>query len=466
MKFSRYAHAFSLGKDIALYNSLRMKPVYLSVEKYSKIKEIFAETAVVIPEDLKLELNELRKYKIIIENDETDLKIIDFIKSKIPEPAINICYFILSEQCNLACKYCFLGNNNKDKRARFHKENMTKEIALKGINYFVKQLELQPLDDNRKPNVIFYGGEPLINFETLDFIVCQFGELKKNHPVLKNIEYSIVTNGLLLTEERMKRLQELHVSIGISIDGCDEKANEMRVDTAGNTVFHKIIRTLDLAKSIQVPVSLSITLTEESIKNKSAMLDLIKKYGIKGLGFNIMMSDVDTKLPESYNVAAADFIIEMFKELREIGIYEDRIMRKLKSFTSSQVYFSDCAATSGAQIVIASNGEIGICHGCLADRKYFEQNVNNYDFDPKLNAIWKEWSRLSPIEKEECQNCEALGICGGGCPINAIHEKNGNDIHSLDVRFCTHAKKTLKFFIGDLHRIISGREEECQKISL
>lgn len=466
MQFSKYTHAFSLGNDVALYNSLRMKPIYLSKEKYMKINNFINSNDENIPDNLSTELNELKKYKIIIKNDEIDLKIMNFVKSKIQEPAINICYFILSEQCNLACKYCFLGNNNKETRGKFHKENMSKEIAFKGIKYFIKQLELQPLDENRKPNVIFYGGEPLINFETLDFIVCKFKELQATHPVLKNIEYSIITNGLLLSEERMKRLYELNVAIAISIDGCDEKANQMRVDIAGNTVFHKIVKTLDLAHSIQIPVSLSITLTEESIKNKTAMLELIKKYEIKGLGFNIMMSDTNTKLSETYNIAAANFIIDMFKELRKIGVYEDRIMRKLKSFTSSQIYFSDCAATSGGQIVIASNGEIGICHGCLADRKYFDQNVNNLDFDPKHNTIWKEWSRLSPIEKEECQNCEALGICGGGCPINATNEKEGNDIHSLDTRFCIHAKTTLEFFISDLYRIVSGREEKCQKISL
>lgn len=466
MKFSRYTHAFSLGDNVALYNSLRMKPVYLSGEKYIAIKDFLTTGLEVAPDEIKTELDELVKYKIIIKDDETDLKILDFVKSKIPNPAVNICYFILSEQCNLACKYCFLGNNNKDKRIKFKKENMTKEIACKGIDFFIKQLEIQPFDDTRKPNVIFYGGEPLINFETLDFIVYRFEELKAAHPVLNNIEYSIVTNGLLLTEERMKRLHELKVSIAISIDGCDEKANQMRVDTAGNTVFHKIVKTLDLAKSIHIPVSLSITLTEESIKNKEAMLDLIKKYEIKGLGFNIMMSDANSKLPESYNSDAANFIIDMFKELRKLGIYEDRIMRKLKSFANAQVYFSDCAATSGAQIVIASNGEIGICHGCLADRKYFDQNVNNLDFNPALNPIWKEWSRLSPIEKSECQDCEALGICGGGCPINAMNEKQGNDIHSLDTRFCVHAKTTLRFLISDLYRIVSGKDEKCQKISL
>lgn len=466
MKFSKYTHKYLLGNDVALYNSLRMKPVYLSEEKFSAVKSILDSNDQQITDYVEHEFDELLKYKIIVKDDETDIKIKEFVQSKLPTPAVNICYFILSEQCNLACKYCFLGNNHQNTRMKFHKDNMTKDIAKKGADFFIQQLELQPLDESRNPSVIFYGGEPLINFEILEYIVLYLNSMKSAHPVLQNIDYSIVTNGLLLTEERLKRLVELGVSIGISVDGCDEEANQSRIDTNGNPVFHKIIETLDLIKSLGIPVSLSITLTEESIKNKEKMLDLIKKYEIKGFGFNIMMSDPNTKLAESYSHDAANFIIEIFQELRKLGIYEDRIMRKLKSFANAQVYFSDCAATSGAQIVIASNGDVGICHGCLADRKYFVQNITNENFNPQHDEVWNEWSKLSPINKPECQECEALGICGGGCPINAMNEKEGNDIHSLDKRFCIHAKTTLEFLISDLYRIITGKNERCLRESL
>ena len=57
-----------------------------------------------------------------------------------------------------------------------------------------------------------------------------------------------------------------------------------------------------------------------------------------------------------------------------------------------------------------------------------------------------EWSQLTPVNHEECMECPALGICGGGCPINAMHLKPGNTIHSIDERFCVHSKKTLEFF--------------------
>ena len=80
--------------------------------------------------------------------------------------------------------------------------------------------------------------------------------------------------------------------------------------------------------------------------------------------------------------------------------------------------------------------------------------MDDKNFDASKNETLKEWASLSPVNKEECQDCEALGICGGGCPIDAINKNGEKDIHGIDRRFCVHAKMTLEFLIRDLYRII------------
>lgn len=460
VKLSRYTHTYDLGDAIALYHSLRMKPVYLKRESYENLQAWLVGSFCVDsknpPVNIKNEVDELIKYKILSTKDNEDDKVLDFVKSRIPSPAINVCYFIMSEQCNLACKYCFLGNNNAKKRKDFSLENMSKETADKAIEFFIRQIKLSGLDsEDNTPVVIFYGGEPLMNYEVLEYVANKFNNLRNAEKCIKNIQLSMVTNGLLLTKERALRLKELGVAIAISVDGFTEKANSMRVDVAGNIVFPKILKTLDMCKEIGIDVSLSVTLSEETIKNTQDILDLIGKYGIKSFGFNIMMSDENFVVPQSYNEAAAQFIIDEFIELRKRGIYEDRIMRKLKAFSKSKIYFSDCAATGGGQIVIAPNGQVGICHGCLHNKQYFITTVNDRNFDATKNRFFIEWSQLTPVNKDECLDCPALGICGGGCPINAMHLKKGNTIHSIDERFCVHAKKTLDFLIKDLYRIVS-----------
>lgn len=336
---------------------------------------------------------------------------------------------------------------------------MTEEVAEQAIQFYIRQMELAGVigDEENHPVVIFYGGEPLINYPVLVYIAERLNSLRNEVPCLKYVEMSMVSNGLLLSKERAEKLRDLGVSIAISVDGFTEAANQMRVDLGGKPAYGRILQTLELCKQLGIPVSLSVTLSEESIKDATNILELVDKYGIKSFGFNIMMSSDTFVLPQSYNEAAAQYIIDEFKELRKLGIYEDRIMRKLRAFAKAQVYYSDCAATSGGQIVVAPNGQVGICHGCLYDKRYFVTDVNDEQFDARENADFIEWSQLTPLNKEECLQCEALGICGGGCPINAMYLKPGNTIHSLDERFCVHAKKTLDFFIRDLYRIISSK---------
>ena len=460
VNLSRFTHKYDLGDAVALYHSLRMKPVYLTREAFEGLQgwlaSPFCDSIENAPETIKAEVAELAKYKILTKAEDEDEKVLAFVKSKIPAPAINVCYMILSEQCNLACKYCFLGNNDREKRIQFLSDDMTRDTADKAIEFFIRQIKNSGLDfEDNNPSVIFYGGEPMVNYPVLVYIAEKLNSLRSIEKCIKNVEMSMVTNGLLLNEERILKLKELGVSIAISVDGFTEETNNMRVDTGGRPVFSRILKTLDLCKRLGVDVSLSVTLSEDTIKDTQNILNLVDNYGIKAFGFNIMMSSENFVLPESYNEAAAQFILDEFVELRKKGIYEDRIMRKLKAFTKAQVYFSDCAATAGGQIVVAPNGQVGICHGCLYNKQYFVSDINDESFDATKDPNFIEWSQLTPVNHEECLDCPALGICGGGCPVNAMHLKPGNTIHSIDERFCAHSIKTLEFFIQDLYRIIS-----------
>lgn len=460
VRLSRFTHKYDVGDAVALYHSLRMKPVYLSRDTYESLQAWIASSCCNqisdAPKSIAKEVAELVKWKILTQSDDEDDKVLHFVKSHIPKPTVSICYFILSEQCNLACKYCFLGNNDKNKRHNFSMENMTIETADKAIEFFIRQMKASGFDtEDNQAAIIFYGGEPMINYPVLKYVADKVNNLRSVEKCLENAELSMVTNGLLLTEERIIQLRDLNVSIAISIDGFSEEANAMRVDVAGNPVYGRILEALDKCKALGVDVSLSVTLSEETIRDKQNVLKLIDDYGIKSLGFNIMMSSDTFVLPQSYNEAAAQFIIDEFIELRKKGIYEDRMMRKLKAFTKASVYFSDCGATSGGQIVISPDGQVGICHGCLFDKKYFVSNISDDNFVAINDPAFVEWSKLTPLNNEECYSCPALGICGGGCPINAMNLKPDNTIHSVDERFCVHSKKTLDFFINDLYRLIT-----------
>ena len=247
------------------------------------------------------------------------------------------------------------------------------------------------------------------------------------------------------------------VTVSISIDGVDRQSNSARIDKQGEPIFDRLIQKLSMIREKNFDVGLSITLTEETIASVDKIIALSNEYGINDISFNLLYSAPNYAVKEDYYRRAANFIIDFYKRARQLGIYEDRIMRKINAFVEGRLYLSDCAATSGSQIVVLPDGRVGLCQGCVESKDYFFTDVDDR-MPLETNEVMLEWSRLSPINKSECLKCEALGICGGGCPINARNNSADGTIDAVDKNFCVHARRTLRFMIDDLHSILTTGE--------
>ena len=123
-------------------------------------------------------------------------------------------------------------------------------------------------------------------------------------------------------------------------------------------------------------------------------------------------------------------------------------MRKLKPFVERKLHLKDCGAI-GNQIVLAPNGDIGPCHAFIHSKEYFNHSVYEDKINLQDDPIYKEWSERMPINIKECQDCPAIGVCGGGCPYQAKITKGS--IWKLDDRMCQHNKKFLEWAIWDAY---------------
>lgn len=176
---------------------------------------------------------------------------------------------------------------------------------------------------------------------------------------------------------------------------------------------------------------------------------LVDELKVEGIGFNILIGNKllqDEEAYRLYSEVVAEQLIEVFKIAREKGIYEDRMMRRVKAFVEKEPVLSDCGGC-GLQVVVSPNGQIGVCQAFCGSKKYFVSEPLE-TFEPKRHSFWQEWRSRSPLSMDKCKSCIALGNCGGGCPYN-VYKKEGT-IFGLDERFCVHAKKTTEFLIRDL----------------
>lgn len=139
------------------------------------------------------------------------------------------CSLILTEDCNLACKYCF----ELEKRTT---KKMSKDVAKKSIDLIVKNAIEQK---NDTVEIMFFGGEPFLNVDVLFFCAEYIKEIKKDKKI--NFNTSIITNGTLYTEEIEDVIFALsnvsNLSIQISIDGTQKNHDKNRVFKSGDGSF-------------------------------------------------------------------------------------------------------------------------------------------------------------------------------------------------------------------------------------
>ena len=132
--------------------------------------------------------------------------------------------FIVTKDCQLACKYCYLVGKNT-------KERMPWEVAKQAIDYI-----LDHEDEMREESVVwdFIGGEPFLEIDLIDKI-CDYLKMemfRRNHHWFDSYRFSFSTNGINYHTEKVQafiRKNREHLSIGITIDGTRRKHDLNRI---------------------------------------------------------------------------------------------------------------------------------------------------------------------------------------------------------------------------------------------
>ncbi len=457
-RWSALTHVFSRGGIHALYNSLKLRPIYVDGDVLAlaqafgggaTFSEVLIGASPTQSGKFQRAFPALCEAKILVDAESTDEDIIDFFRDHyLGHPYVSIAYFILTDACNLACKYCFVENRIP---AGHLFRQMDVATVVNGLDFFGRLMRLVPAHFEEEKTIVLYGGEPLINIVALRVLLGEVAVRRSDGRFPQNVRINMVSNATLVTPEVARLLAENRVGVAVSLDGGATATNSARQSKDGTSVFDDACRGFDVLRAEGVDVGVSCTLTEGSLENFDATLEvLLERFQAKTLGFNILLSSDAYPLASGYDERASRAIIKGFEMFRRRNVFEDRMMRKLNAFTKGEVYPFDCGAAGGGQIIIAPDGAVGICHGYLGSRKYFMTTVDDKRFDPARDAVFVEWAQRSPLAMPQCRACPALGICGGGCPLNADHE--GGSIWECDRRFCVHALATLEWLIWDLYR--------------
>jgi len=311
----------------------------------------------------------------------------------------------ITEDCNCRCDYCFV----EGKRP----QQMTEEIAKATIDFLL--LKSRHL---REPILLFFGGEPLLAFDLIQFTV-EYGDYQAAL-MGKRISYSMTTNGTLFDEEKLRFCRDRRIIFLLSIDGDEETHNAHRKFADGRGTYKTVVEKIPLMKASQPWLGVRMTPTPKTLHKTAASVKHLFNHGINqfivGLATGLRYTDND--------------IVRYTEQLREIGRYyvakkREKAHLRIRTFENdadqalgSKSDIWGCGAGRG-RLSVSASGEIQPCgkvqglNGLAGIPEFSLGNVltgfTNLDARREFIAFRYDL-------RKACQNCDLKDDCAGGCP--------------------------------------------------
>lgn len=331
-------------------------------------------------------------------------------------PVIKALCLHVAHDCNIRCQYCFAAQGAFDG----HRTLMSYETGVKALEFLVKNS-----GNRRQLEVDFFGGEPLMNFETVKRLVTYGRELEQKHN--KVIRFTMTTNGVLLDAEKIAYINEEMHNLVLSIDGRREVNDRMRGTISGDGTYDLIVPKFQEAVATRAGKSYYVrgTFTRFSKDFSKDVLHLAELgfeqvsvepvVAPKDQAYALQDSDVQ-ELCGEYE-ALAEAMLEKEKAGEGFNFFHFQIDLNRGPCVIKRVL--GCGA--GAEyLAVTPEGEIYPCHQFVGMPEFCMGSVLSEE--PVKTDIVRAFAAATVMTKEDCQACWARYYCSGGCHANAWHE--------------------------------------------
>lgn len=420
MKLSRFNVVNKHSNYLLIYNTLTSSVLKL-VDPYMSN---FISSLELGDGGLMSELEEnLSKGKMIVDDDLDELEYISVINNigrfSNDQYSLTIAPTL---KCNFECPYCYeKGIDNP---------TMSDEVVEK-TKILIEELSKV----NNALQIAWYGGEPLLAFDIIKDLSQQaINQFEDRYSA------SIVTNGYLLTEEKVKCFEELRIRfIQITIDGPPDIHNRMRKLPNGKDTFHVILKNITTAFEINpnIQIVIRVNTDKNNIDRTDEILDHLSKYGLsKKVGLYLAPIDNVNNTCNAPDCFACDEFAE-----EQMKFISRNFKKGYNYLNLPKSNISICGAVSYNSLVVDPSGDLYKCWDNIGNTDYVAGNIFEGIY-PNNNYL--KWLAYNPLDDQECQCCSYLPICMGGCPHKRI---------KLDRKTCVPIKFCQEEALELLHNI-------------
>jgi uncharacterized protein len=375
----------------------------------------------------------------LVPSREHDRRALDSYLTRVTSDASELHITLLTTlQCNFACDYCFQGDHGDYNKFA---EKMSLETAQRVGDWIERELErIAP----ERLTLQFFGGEPLLNLPVLYYLSERLAASTTGRGVQMAI--TIITNGLLLTQEVVERLLPYGLKgIKITLDGDRDTHNRMRPLRGGQGTFDRIVENIRRVAG-RVPIAIGGNFDESSAGSFPALLDFLREQDFADKLVGVNFKPVVRGTPVSAQPKGFLPLTPVSADGRPLGgscmtaagegsgptcgscnltdtmtvLREETRRRGLP--TPDGVHGGPCHVHMKHAHTIGTDGSLYACAGFTGDKT---QSVGHID---DRREGWRE-SALDRFERlhpwKECGDCAFIPVCAGGC-VAASHMELGD----------------------------------------
>ncbi|MER9680383.1 SPASM domain-containing protein [Mesorhizobium sp. M0184] len=330
----------------------------------------------------------------------------------------------LTAICNLGCTYCFAKGGDYGRITGKLNEGADVESILQ----FVKQNAAR----GETVRFEFFGGEPMINFSTIEALCWRSEALGAEQGI--RFLYRISTNlTMRLTERELELFARFRFTVSVSIDGSEATHDRNRPNKAGRGSFRAILDNCYKVRERSDDITLVARMTYVPHPDSSLVADVEALYAFNIFDwFQILPATVSRELVRTVFADAfgdlayseicrlcADKVDSEYKLLGEIymllfrpgnrfrGVLE--IETVIRMLLEGEVANGHCSGGRN-YFTFSPDHSIMPCHRLVGEAE-FRVGAFGGTIDGEAVAPWRLGINDTPV----CRDCAIRYICGGGC---------------------------------------------------
>jgi uncharacterized protein len=387
---------------------------------FHRIKEILVREEFLVPDDMD-ELDEIRKKRRARQAQTGGLSLT----------------VAVTRACNFRCVYCYQDHPV---------ENMGFETA---------EALLRLVSDRLPPAtslyVTWFGGEPLLNVEIIEFLSQRFKKICEE----KDCSYDtfMVTNGYRLNVDMARRLSTLGIgAYQISIDGEQDYHDRQRPLAGGQGTFDVLMNNLSAVAKEVSSVAVRINLLRENVDSAEQLVNRLKAMQRETPTLSIALGRVDNCSDHCGTDHSTLLSNSEFSECKSALLGDDDAGDCENSGLLPTPFDTVCCADRLNSYVIAPNGDVFKCWNSLG---------RSGDAIGRLGGPIADsanpWLEFQADDDVECRECKFLPVCQGGCSDVQIRTNRGE-------KNCTELKFTLRRRLMEWARARADQQDASSTI--